>query len=359
MFFQRNAHLGREHGKCRFNDDCEININTRHVCLHCRLKKCFASGMQMSHYRSSRGNQTKTSGKRKMASTISHERQLAIQLPTINLLRSDNSSLNSAQWILISNLIHSYDESRLLAAARRLMSENNISQAAQISDPILTRDFLTQTYETTGKYLRANHDFLLLSPDDRSVLLRHAAENVQCLSTIFVWNQSKLYAHRSFMKTCNYLYGEQLVNMVRHAMKFIDPDLVLIKIAASLFAFSNSLLILRPNYTMNSSSISTIFRIQSTYAEVTWKYLVYRYGYYQAVLRFNNLIQCLMAVTNITSKLLNAHVHTDDMESLVEQTEISLVLKDLKRMNFGRCLIVLLEIFMQIKTKVHMRTFFC
>ncbi|CAF3572808.1 unnamed protein product [Rotaria socialis] len=268
-----------------------------------------------------------------MASTTSNDRQLTIQLPTINLLRSDNSSLNSAQWILIANLIHSYDESRLLAAARRLMNENNISQVEQIRDPTVVRDFLKQTYETTGKYLHANHDFLILPPDDRFVLLRHAAENVQCLSTIFIWNQSKLYTHRSFMKTCNYLYGEQLVNMVRHAMKFIDPDLVLVKLAASLFAFSNSLLIVRPNYTMNSSSISTIFRIQSSYAEVTWKYLVYRYGYYQAVLRFNNLIQCLMTATNITSKSLNAHIHTNDMESLVEQTEISLFLDDIEQIN--------------------------
>ncbi|CAF4905385.1 unnamed protein product, partial [Rotaria socialis] len=129
-------------------------------------------------------------------------------------------------------MIVSYDESRLLAAARRLMSENNISQVEQIRDSTLTRDFLKQTYETTGKYLHANHDFLILPPDERFVLLRHAAENVQCLSIIFVWNQSKLYTHRSFMKTCNYLYGEQLVNMVRHAMKFIDPDLVLVKLAA-------------------------------------------------------------------------------------------------------------------------------
>ncbi|CAF1228938.1 unnamed protein product, partial [Rotaria magnacalcarata] len=119
----------------------------------------------------------------------------------------------------------------------------------------------------------------------------------------------------------------------RHAMKFIDPDLVLIKIAASLFAFSNSLLILRPNYTMNSSSISTIFRIQSTYAEVTWKYLVYRYGYYQAVLRFNNLIQCLMAVTNTISESQDTQAHINDIELVVEQTEISLFLDDIEHLD--------------------------
>ncbi len=40
--------------KCHFQDDCEININNRHVCSSCRLKKCFAIGMRSDMIRCSR-----------------------------------------------------------------------------------------------------------------------------------------------------------------------------------------------------------------------------------------------------------------------------------------------------------------
>ncbi|CAF3419350.1 unnamed protein product [Rotaria sp. Silwood1] len=95
----------------------------------------------------------------------------------------------------------------------------------------LTENFFKQTYETPGAYLRANDDLSNLPSDDRSGLLRSAAESVQCLSTVFVCHQSQLYIHQPFLNACRHLYGEQSVAMVHHVMKYIDPDVVLVKLA--------------------------------------------------------------------------------------------------------------------------------
>jgi hypothetical protein len=51
--------------KCLYNDDCEININTRHSCSSCRLAKCFACGMQIEMLRASRTRKNKTNQKGK------------------------------------------------------------------------------------------------------------------------------------------------------------------------------------------------------------------------------------------------------------------------------------------------------
>ena len=40
--------------KCNYDDHCEINVNTRHTCSSCRLKKCFASGMKIELVQCSR-----------------------------------------------------------------------------------------------------------------------------------------------------------------------------------------------------------------------------------------------------------------------------------------------------------------
>lgn len=38
--------------KCDFGGHCEINVNNRHVCSACRLRKCFTSGMKIEMLRS-------------------------------------------------------------------------------------------------------------------------------------------------------------------------------------------------------------------------------------------------------------------------------------------------------------------
>jgi len=44
---------------CQYNGNCEININTRHVCSSCRLVKCFANGMQSDLIRSHRSKKNR------------------------------------------------------------------------------------------------------------------------------------------------------------------------------------------------------------------------------------------------------------------------------------------------------------
>ncbi|CAF4996058.1 unnamed protein product, partial [Rotaria sp. Silwood1] len=51
MFFKRNAELGQESFKCDFDEQCQININNRHICTSCRLAKCFKCGMKMENFR--------------------------------------------------------------------------------------------------------------------------------------------------------------------------------------------------------------------------------------------------------------------------------------------------------------------
>lgn len=44
-FFRRNA-LKEKQGKCLFEGNCKIDINTRRFCPYCRLQKCFNVGMR-------------------------------------------------------------------------------------------------------------------------------------------------------------------------------------------------------------------------------------------------------------------------------------------------------------------------
>jgi hypothetical protein len=52
--------------KCRFDDECEININNRRICSSCRLAKCFANAMSIELFRCTHTNKNKPHQKRKL-----------------------------------------------------------------------------------------------------------------------------------------------------------------------------------------------------------------------------------------------------------------------------------------------------
>jgi hypothetical protein len=186
------------------------------------------------------------------------------------------------------------------------------------------------TYETSGQYIRSNSYFRTLSYDDRSAFLRNIADNITCLGSTFIWSWSELYNSQSFVNIHINHYGENSVTMIRQTLKFIDPDIIIAKLVLSLFAFSNHISIFSSHMTIKSFNTLAIFQIQNIYAEVTWNYLVYKYGYDQSIQRFNNLIQCLLAATMTVADAQNNENHVNEITSLVEQTELSLVLDDLE-----------------------------
>lgn len=245
-------------------------------------------------------------------------------------MQSDNSTLYPDQWTLLSNLINSYDESELISIAHQFINESNIVQSATMFDVTLAKQFFREAYETSGRCLRSNGDLCTLSSDDRSTFLRNAAESVACLGTIFCWSQSQLYNCQSFITMFKNIYGETSLDMVHHVLKYIDPDPVIVKLGISLFIFCNNISIFASMATKKPINTRRIFHIQNTYAEVTWKYLLYKYGYYESIRRFMNLIQCHLATTDTMYDAQNIQIHVNDIEILVEKTELALVLDDIE-----------------------------
>jgi hypothetical protein len=201
----------------------------------------------------------------------------------------------------------------------------------EIIDITLLQEFFIKIYETTGTYICSNSDFCALSSDDRSAYLRNIAENVTCLGIVFTWNRSEMYKYKPFVNVWINFYGENSIRMIEQVLKFIDPDIVIAKLALSLFAFSNNTSIFSSDMTIRPLNTLEIFRIQNVYAEIMWRYLLYKYDYNQSIRRFINLIQCLLTATNTVFDSQNIGKHVNDIESLIEQTELALILDDIER----------------------------
>ena len=150
---------------------------------------------------------------------------------------------------------------------------NKVTQCTDVIYQKIVQEFLTSLYETTGTYLRCNDDLCQLSSNDRSIMLYNAANNVSCTSWSFIMDHCHLLALEAFSNAMKIMYGKRAIDIHLWAMKFIDPDIILVKLALSLFAFSESTYSYFPNVSSDLTNSLIIAEIQNKYAEVTWKYL--------------------------------------------------------------------------------------
>ncbi len=250
-------------------------------------------------------------------------------MPTLNLLQSDQSSLlTTDQWTLLSNLINCYKESPILPFTQRLIDTHNVSQFPSVFYTELVEDFFVSVYEAAATYLRSNDDIRKLSTDDRSIILHNAADNVCCMGGAFIMHYCHLYDLDVFYHAMNVKYGKRTMDIHESARKFIDPDIVLVKLGISLFAFSENTCSYYTNVSDHLTDPIKIIEIQNKYADLTWKYLLYKYGPYYAVKRFLNLTHWLISIHVLASHSQTLKTHLDDINSIIEQTELKLLLDD-------------------------------
>ena len=250
----------------------------------------------------------------------------------MNLLESDQSLLNHNQWILLSNLLNCYNESNILLNGQHLMHSHKHLQSSTIINPVSIESYLSSVYQTAGIYLRSNYDICNLPFNDRTILLCAAANNLVCTSAAFAADYFPLLSVDTISNTVIQTYGKNILDIHRWALKFVDPDIIFIKLAISIFALSETTYSYSPDISTDLTNPLLILEIQNRYVEITWKYLLYRYGHYQAVKRFLNLTLWFNALILFMYHSQNLTKHTNDINSLIEQTEITLILDDVDQL---------------------------
>jgi len=328
VFFRRNAEQGQKIFKCDFDGHCEITPYNRQICSYCRLVKCFASGMQIEMFRPPRSTTSKKSQKRKTSTALVRLNEPA-QLPTLSLLRSDQSSLTINQWDLLSNLSHCYDEYSGLSMAERYMHEQNILPLKLRFKIASVINLYHMSLDKNQLLYTNNRDFLSLSPDDRSTLLHGTFEYTGALLTTFILHRVRLMEYSAYYDALAIMAPPSIIPTIKRLGNRLDLDTIIVKLFLAILSFSTI------SYTIYSntppvilSNIKQILHIQDTYAELIWRYLLYKYNYQQAVKCFSDLIKCIFGAQEAIDKVHNDQWYTDIVDSTVQQTEQCLTLSD-------------------------------
>lgn len=216
------------------------------------------------------------------------------------------------------NLISYYDITDALTSARNLTDRTQVEE------------FLRHVYQCTGNYLRSNKDFSSLSSDDRSAIIRNTAENVTCLGAVSIWHRGQLIECPKFIQIYMNLYGDTSIEMIRSVLNRLDRDVDLMKLSISLFAFSNHSSIFSSTQSMPWINTKNVHRIQNSYCELIWKYLRSKYNYEESIHRWTNLLQCFLNATKVISEYQLINRHVQHIETIVEETELNLVIADIE-----------------------------
>ncbi|CAF1347686.1 unnamed protein product [Rotaria sordida] len=334
MFFKRNGERGKETLKCLYDGHCEININNRHICSYCRLIKCLNSGMQVELIRSSYPKRNKTNRKKilitstqQTASPIQSKFNEPQQFPTLNLLQSDQSTLTIDQWNLLSNLSHCYDDHSGLSIGKRFMLARNVLPLKLRWKKGSVVELIEMSLNTCQSLYTKNQDFLSLSARDRSILLHNTFKHTGSLSSNFIIYKIHIMDCPTYLNVVEMVTHSNVIPVAKRIASRLNFDMIIMKLFLVILTFSTTRYTVYSNIpAVNLSNIKEILRIQDTYIELTWQYLLYKYDFERAVKCLSDFIRCFFAIDEAVVTMRDVQWLTDTISSMVSQIEQSLTL---------------------------------
>jgi hypothetical protein len=261
--------------------------------------------------------------------------QIISQLPTLDILQRDRSLLIKSDWTLLSNIIHAHDT--YSTSSQLSHTINNLSTLPVEIDlvPINPIEIVTQMYTSMQSFIRSSPDFRILTFNEQTSLFDRNLHGVTGFYATLFFRYTNLLQNDRYMDAFINIYGPDIMLLAKKVNERLDPDATLIKLVLIIFAFSSDCLIINKHDNIERDSLLYgTFRLlgsQNVYVELLWKYMIYRYGYNDSILRFSRLIQMfLLQLTNMAIVHENNEVHQKMVADVIEKTKQSLIIDDIE-----------------------------
>jgi hypothetical protein len=245
------------------------------------------------------------------------------QLPTLDLLNRNRSNLTSKHWTLLSNVVYAYDNFSPIPSTSciiKTLSRLPISQLTQT--PIMVK-VVESVLRSLITLYRSIPDFQILTVTEQRALLQRNLSGTSCLNFMFVLRDSGCIDSSAFIQDYSSIYGKHAVSRIKHFTNQIDSDSTLIKLMMIILTFSSNCSVLDlPRTKYNDTLLLGTFRLlgsQNVYVELLWKYMVYRYGDHQTVIRFAQLIkQVVDLIDHLIKVCMKVDIYNFNLDEMFE-----------------------------------------
>ena len=196
-----------------------------------------------------------------------------------------------------------------------------------------TFDLFASFYTSAQSFIRSTADFRVLTIAEQSSLFQRNLHGLFNYCGTFMLRDAGMFDNSRNESIITPLYGEEVVRQAKRIIMRLDHDSTLIKIVHIIFAFSTNCYTI--NYDPNvhfDALLSGTFRLlgsQNLYTEILWKYMLYRYGYVQTILRFFGFIKQMLDLINLSAGIYSSNPHHQILvDDLVGEARKALALND-------------------------------
>ena len=229
----------------------------------------------------------------------------------IDLLHHDRSNLSSDDWNLLSNIIHAYDEQKLVIQTQHLLHKQASLPLKLRSKQNFTLELIGSFYSAVEPLVKRTDLFRQCPAGIRRVIIQNNTAGVGSFTATLAAIEANVYDSEAHIHVCNEIYGPEYVAESYRVMQRFDSNRTLVKMMVLVLAFgSNSSIVTFNCLPVNSSVLHSIYliRIQDLLITVLWKYLVHQYGWSGAVKHFNILVKNFLdTLTRMEENQSQAH----------------------------------------------------
>jgi hypothetical protein len=202
--------------------------------------------------------------------------------------------------------------------------------------PVRLRLRSTETYKMVGSFFKgiqsiihASMPFCPLSIDAQRTRSKHNLDSTGALHGIFICQELDLFRNETFYNAASLYYGSDFLHTCTRNAQRCEQNGALMKIFLFIMTYSSNSSIVTLNLHEPISDIRNslaLIHLQDIYVTILWKYLVYLYGYEQAVSRMCSLVKNILDILHMLETMPVNEKHQQMVETIAEETEKLLVI---------------------------------
>jgi hypothetical protein len=150
---------------------------------------------------------------------------------------------------------------------------------------------------------------------------------------ILISRDTQILHNDKCMEAFTSIYGSEIILLVKNANNELDPDSTLVKLMLMVLIFSSHCFNHDNNgHIQHDRLLYGTFRLlgsQNVYLELLWKYMIYRYGYFESVPRFSRLIKTFLCVLKTVANIyMTNQTHQTMVDNIIEKIKQSLIMNE-------------------------------
>ncbi|CAF4365241.1 unnamed protein product, partial [Rotaria sp. Silwood2] len=249
----------------------------------------------------------------------------------LGLLQNDRSTLTTNEWTLLSNFLHAFDEQNSSIRIQNSLNELCSLPPKLRLKPSELKNLIRELYSSIGPLIECSPDFHSLPVNVRQVLVKRNLYITGAMNGLFLCRELSVLNNVTVHNFYVQLYGcDYMIECHRNIAQY-DSNGSLIKIFIFILAFSTNCSIVKcdneGDISITSNPINLV-SIQNVYATMLWKYLVYLYGFKEAALRFTRLVKSVLDLISMLNKAPQIETRHRIMDTIITETERTLVIGD-------------------------------